>query len=208
MVTVRHKATMATCPTRMRGPLPTHWSRVAEGCRRRMLPSRRDSTSLSLRISNNVTAEHDTSSTAPRLCQGARKLNTDPASLRLPRLALALTPALHDMLDEASTTTATNRERSRSPSTANLGEEEEQVHHQNYPERDAKGDFDPYLVRFQPGDPDSPKVRHGNLIVRPRAKTPMQNWSRWQRWYITAQAGQLCFNAYVYLPLCSLFFSF
>lgn len=40
------------------------------------------------------------------------------------------------------------------------------MHHAEYPERDEKGTFDPYLVQFDEGDPANPKVR-GRLVFIP-----------------------------------------
>ncbi|KDQ63393.1 hypothetical protein JAAARDRAFT_29421 [Jaapia argillacea MUCL 33604] len=57
-------------------------------------------------------------------------------------------------------------------------DENEELHHEAYPEADEKGSFDPYLVKFDEGDMANPK-----------------NWSSLTKWYITATSGLLVLNA-------------
>lgn len=64
--------------------------------------------------------------------------------------------------------TATWRE--SSPSTVDLGDDERQAHHEAFPERDEKGEWDPFLVRFEAGDPACPKVRPESPAFVPLAK--------------------------------------
>lgn len=35
----------------------------------------------------------------------------------------------------------------------------EEIHHEQYPEPNKDGQYDPFLVRFEEGDPENPKVR-------------------------------------------------
>ncbi|EIN14104.1 MFS general substrate transporter [Punctularia strigosozonata HHB-11173 SS5] len=54
----------------------------------------------------------------------------------------------------------------------------EEIHHEQYPEPNKDGQYDPFLVRFEEGDPENPK-----------------NWSFARNTYLTIAAGGLVLNA-------------
>jgi hypothetical protein len=58
---------------------------------------------------------------------------------------------------------------------------------------------DPWLVSFDPNDPENPLVRFRALVLRhvQRSYCHSQNWSTWKRWYITFAGGILVLNASV-----------
>ncbi|KZT30674.1 MFS general substrate transporter [Neolentinus lepideus HHB14362 ss-1] len=57
-------------------------------------------------------------------------------------------------------------------------DQNEEVHHEAYPEPNEKGGVDPFLVKFDENDPQNPKT-----------------WSLWRKWYITVAGGLLLLNA-------------
>ena len=63
--------------------------------------------------------------------------------------------------------------------------------------------LDPWLVSFSPDDPENPMVRCACCPFLPPSMClifgrHLQNWPRWQRWYITTIGGVLVFNSSVH----------
>ncbi|TFK56979.1 MFS general substrate transporter [Heliocybe sulcata] len=63
-------------------------------------------------------------------------------------------------------------------STVVSNPDNQELHHEAYPEPNEKGGFDPFLARFDENDPMDPK-----------------NWPLWRKWYITVAGGLLLLNA-------------